>query len=86
MKNIWALGCLAAALAIPVTAGAVAYKMLKLAKDGVPPGLGVPMVVGIITAGALALTAFAKIIDATSAAKGRRAYAKQVNYRVKTKK
>jgi len=41
---------------------------------------------GIITAGALALTAFAKIIDATSAAKGRRAYAKQVNYRVKTKK
>jgi undecaprenyl-diphosphatase len=25
--------------------------MLKLAKDGVPPGLGVPMIVGIITAG-----------------------------------
>jgi undecaprenyl-diphosphatase len=38
-------------MAIPVTAGAVAYKMLKLAKDGVPHGLGVPMVVGIITAG-----------------------------------
>jgi undecaprenyl-diphosphatase len=38
-------------MAIPVTAGAVAYKMLKLAKDGVPPGLGVPMIVGIITAG-----------------------------------
>ena len=38
-------------MAIPVTAGAVAYKMLKLAKDGVPPGLGVPMVVGIVTAG-----------------------------------
>ncbi len=36
-------------MAIPVTAGAVAYKMLKLAKDGVPSGLGVPMVVGIVT-------------------------------------
>ena len=36
-------------MAIPVTAGAVAYKMLKLAKDGIPDGLGVPMVVGIIT-------------------------------------
>jgi undecaprenyl-diphosphatase len=38
-------------MAIPVTAGAVAYKLLKLAKDGIPAGLGVPMVVGIITAG-----------------------------------
>jgi undecaprenyl-diphosphatase len=38
-------------MAIPVTAGAVAYKMLKLAGDGIPAGLGVPMVVGIITAG-----------------------------------
>ncbi len=37
-------------MAIPVTAGAVAYKMLKLAKDGVPDGLGVPMIVGIVTA------------------------------------
>ena len=37
-------------MAIPVTAGAVAYKMLKLAKDGVPAGLGVPMIVGIVTA------------------------------------
>ena len=37
-------------MAIPVTAGAVAYKMLKLAKDGVPNGLGVPMIVGIVTA------------------------------------
>ena len=36
-------------MAIPVTAGAIAYKMLKLAKDGVPHGLGVPMVVGIVT-------------------------------------
>jgi undecaprenyl-diphosphatase len=38
-------------MAIPVTAGAVAYKGLKLAMDGVPPGLGVPMLVGIVTAG-----------------------------------
>jgi undecaprenyl-diphosphatase len=38
-------------MAIPVTAGAVAYKLLKLAKDGIPSGLGVPMIVGIITAG-----------------------------------
>ena len=38
-------------MAIPVTAGAVAYKLLKLAKDGVPSGLGLPMIVGIVTAG-----------------------------------
>ena len=38
-------------MAIPVTSGAVAYKLFKLARDGVPTGLGVPMVVGIITAG-----------------------------------
>ncbi len=38
-------------MAIPVTAGAVAYKGLKLMKDGVPSGLGVPMIVGIVTAG-----------------------------------
>jgi undecaprenyl-diphosphatase len=37
-------------MAIPVTGGAVAYKMLKLAKDGVPNALGVPMIVGIVTA------------------------------------
>lgn len=36
-------------MAIPITGGAVAYKMLKLAKDGVPAGLGWPMIVGIIT-------------------------------------
>lgn len=38
-------------MAVPITAGAVAFKMLKLAKDGVPEGLGVPMIVGIVTAG-----------------------------------
>ncbi|MDO8403132.1 MAG: undecaprenyl-diphosphate phosphatase [Pseudomonas sp.] len=36
-------------MAIPVTVGAVAFKMLKLAKDGIPPGLGTPMIVGVIT-------------------------------------
>ncbi len=38
-------------MAIPVTAGAVAFKMAKLVKDGVPEGLAVPMIVGIITSG-----------------------------------
>lgn len=37
-------------MAIPVTSGAVVYKLARLAKDGVPPGLGVPMAVGIVTA------------------------------------
>ncbi|MEO5900114.1 MAG: undecaprenyl-diphosphate phosphatase [Ilumatobacteraceae bacterium] len=38
-------------MAIPVTAGAVVFKMAKLVKDGIPDGLGVPMIVGIITSG-----------------------------------
>ncbi len=39
-------------MSIPVTGGAVAYKMLKLFSDGgVPDGLGVPMLVGIVTSG-----------------------------------
>ena len=38
-------------MAIPVTAGAVAFKLFKLVGDGVPDGLGVPMVVGIVTSG-----------------------------------
>jgi undecaprenyl-diphosphatase len=36
-------------MAIPVTAGAVVYKMGKLALDGIPDGLAGPMVVGIVT-------------------------------------
>jgi len=40
----------------------------------------------LITIGAVAVTAAAKLIDTMSAVQGRRAYAKQVNYRVKTKK
>ena len=38
-------------MAIPVTAGAVVFKMAKLVKDGVPAGLGTPMIVGIVTSG-----------------------------------
>ena len=38
-------------MAIPVTAGAVAFKMVKLVNDGIPDGLGTPMVVGIVTSG-----------------------------------
>lgn len=37
----------------------------------------------VIAIGALAATAAAKLLDSMSAAQGRRAYAKQVNYRVK---
>ncbi|MET0146269.1 MAG: undecaprenyl-diphosphate phosphatase [Ilumatobacteraceae bacterium] len=36
---------------IPVTAGAVALKMAGLASDGIPEGLAVPMLVGIVTSG-----------------------------------
>lgn len=38
-------------MSIPVTTGAVAYKMAKLLKDGIPEGLGGPMLVGIVTSG-----------------------------------
>ncbi len=36
--------------------------------------------VQVVAAGAFAVTAAAKLLDAMSAAQGRRAYAKQVNY------
>ena len=38
-------------LSIPVTAGAVLVKLTKLFKDGVPEGLAMPMLIGIVTAG-----------------------------------
>lgn len=38
--------------------------------------------VGCIVVGSLAVTATAKLIDSLSAAQGRRAYARQVDYRV----
>ena len=40
----------------------------------------------VVAVGAFALGAVAKTIDAVSAAQGRRAYAKQVDYRVKTRR
>ncbi len=38
-------------MSLPVIAGAVVLKLAKLAADGVPDGLGVPMIVGIVTSG-----------------------------------
>lgn len=38
-------------LAVPVTLGAVAFKMLQLASDGIPPGFGGAMVAGIVASG-----------------------------------
>jgi undecaprenyl-diphosphatase len=38
-------------MSIPVTAGAVVFKMAKLVADGVPEDLVVPMLVGIVTSG-----------------------------------
>lgn len=38
--------------------------------------------VAVIAVGALALGAVAKVIDASSAAQGRRAYAKQINHKI----
>lgn len=38
-------------MALPVTGGAIAFKMLKLAKTGIPAGLKGALVLGILTAG-----------------------------------
>ena len=38
-------------MAIPVTLGAVVFKMAQLIGDGIPDGLVTPMIVGIITSG-----------------------------------
>jgi undecaprenyl-diphosphatase len=38
-------------MAIPVTAGAIVYEMISLAKDGIPDGFIPPMIVGIVTSG-----------------------------------
>ncbi len=38
-------------MGVPVIAGAVAYKLINLISDGMPDGLLIPMVVGIITSG-----------------------------------
>ena len=38
-------------MGVPVIFGAVAYKLLKLVSDGMPDGLLIPMLVGIVAAG-----------------------------------
>jgi len=38
-------------MSLPVTAGAVVFKMTELVLDGIPDGLALPMAVGIVTAG-----------------------------------
>jgi undecaprenyl-diphosphatase len=38
-------------MAIPITAGAIVFKLGKLTADGIPPGMLGPMVVGVISAG-----------------------------------
>lgn len=40
----------------------------------------------VIGVGALAITAVAKLIDAVSASKGRRAYARQIDYKIRNRK
>jgi hypothetical protein len=52
-------------------------KLKKQAEDNPILALGV---------GAGTVTAVAKLVDSVGAAQGRRAYAKQVNYRVKNRK
>ena len=49
-------------MAIPVTAGAAVFKVGKLVKDGIPDGLAVPMLVGIITSGVAGWLAVAGLL------------------------
>ena len=56
-------------LSIPVTAGAVAVKMLDLFTDGIPDGLLIPMAVGILTSGLsgwLAVAGLLKLVRSKS--------------------
>ena len=56
-------------LSVPVTAGAVAVKLLELFKDGIPEGLVMPMIVGIVTTGIsgwLAVAGLLKLIRSKS--------------------
>lgn len=56
-------------LSVPVTAGAVLVKGLKLAKDGVPDGMGSAMIVGIVAAavsGWLAVAGLLRVIRTRS--------------------
>jgi len=38
-------------MSVPVIGGAVLLKLTKLASDGIPDGLIIPMIVGIVSAG-----------------------------------
>jgi undecaprenyl-diphosphatase len=49
-------------MAIPVTAGAAVFKVGKLVKDGIPDGLAVPMLVGIVTSGVAGWLAVAGLL------------------------
>jgi undecaprenyl-diphosphatase len=49
-------------MAIPVTAGAALFKVGKLVKDGIPDGLAVPMIVGILTSGVAGWVAVAGLL------------------------
>ncbi|MET0785850.1 MAG: hypothetical protein ABWY25_04030 [Paenisporosarcina sp.] len=42
--------------------------------------------IAVVAVGALAATAAAKLIDAMSAAQGRRAYARQIDYKISHKR
>jgi len=56
-------------LSVPVTAGAVAVKLLDLFADGIPDGLVIPMVVGILTSGLsgwLAVAGLLKLVRSKS--------------------
>ena len=56
-------------LSVPVTAGAVTVKLLDLFSDGIPDGLVIPMVVGILTSGIsgwLAVAGLLKLVRSKS--------------------
>lgn len=56
-------------MSIPITAGAVVFKMAKLVSDGIPDGLAVPMAVGIVTSaisGWIAISFLLKLIQTRS--------------------
>lgn len=56
-------------LLIPAVAGATAYKALEAGKEGLPPGVGGPMVVGTIAAavsGYLAISFLLRLVRTTS--------------------
>ncbi len=50
-------------MAIPVTGGAAVYKVGKLVIDGIPDGLALPMVVGIITSAVAGWLAVAWVLQ-----------------------